>query len=200
MSRALRTRLGRLLAGGPAGILAGGLAACMGGAVDPPYIGTFNPATMNYMAAKGTVYTQVVGNPFAAPQKEVDRTVTGTMYGAHFGPNLRFSTKRDPDNTSPYRVVVAFDPGPNLTPAGLCKNSHRSAAATTAATATGTDTVRVMLALCASSYRESSVTGRVSGVTDPKDAAFKALIRQMTGQLFPRRNPNLDDGRSDFDI
>lgn len=197
MSSRSRYRFGRLLAFGLATGLAGGLAACTGNAVDSPYIGTFTPMTLHYMAGKGAVYTEVLGNPFAAPQKEVERAVTGTMHGAHFGPDLRFSTERDPDNTSPYSVVVMFDPAPSLSPAALCKDPGRSAVATTENAGAGT--IRVMLALCAAGYRETSVTGRVSGVTGPRDAAFRALIRQMTGQLFPRRNPNINDGADDFE-
>lgn len=194
MSRILRIQLGLLLATG--------LAACTGNAVDVPYVGTFNPMTLHYMAGKGAVYTRILGNPFTAPREEVERAVTTTMYGAHPGPDLRFSTLRDPDNTSPYSVIVMFDPAPSLSPAALCKDPGRSAAATTenAGTAIRTGTIRVMLALCAAGYRETSVTGRVSGVSGPRDAAFKALIRQMTGQLFPRRNPNINNGADDFDI
>ncbi len=51
-----------------------------------------------------------------------------------------------------------------------------------------------MLAFCAAGTRESSVTGRVSGVTDPDDAAFRGLIRQMTMQLFPPKNPDRNGG------
>ena len=175
-------------------LLAGGLTACAGGIVDTPYTGTYDPAMLRYVAGKGDLYTQIVGNPFNTSKDKVESVVTGTMFGAHFGPDVRFSTTRDPDNTSPYSVVLLFNPAPSVTAIQLCADPDPQLA-----TATSGQT-RVMLAFCASGYRESSVTGRVAGVTDPNDAAFRALIRQMTVQLFPRKNPDRMDGGRDFDI
>ncbi len=191
MFKALRVSFGGLLGGL---LLAGGLTACAGGAVDTPYNGTYDPSMVRYIAGKGDLYTQIVGNPFNASKNKVESVVTGTMFGAHFGPDVRFSTTRDPGNTSPYSVVLLFNPAPSVTPAQLCEDPDPQLA-----TAASGET-RVMLAFCASGYRETSVTGRISGVTDPNDAAFRALIRQMTVQLFPPKNPNLIDGGTDFEI
>jgi hypothetical protein len=149
---------------------------------------------LRYVAGKGALYTQIVGNPFNASKDKVESVVTGTMFGAHFGPDVRFSTKRDPDNTSPYSVVLLFNPAPNVTAIQLCEDPGPQLA-----TAASGQT-RVMLAFCASGYRETSVTGRISGVTDPDDAAFRGLIRQMTMQLFPPKNPEPNGGGTDFDI
>ena len=107
MSNAMRVSLGLLLLPG--------LAACAGGTVDSAYLGTFDPSMLRYAAGKGAMYTEIVGNPFNAPKEEVERLVTGTMFGSHFGPDVRFSTKRDPENSSPYRIVVMFNPGPGVT-------------------------------------------------------------------------------------
>ena len=171
-------------------MLAGGLAACAGGIVDSPFTGTFDPTMLHYAAGKGDMYTQVVGNPFDAPKDEVERVVTGTMFRSHHGPDVRFNTVRDPDNSSPYRVVVMFNPAPYVTPIALCMESEQPSKTTAGM-------IRVMLAFCSSDYRETSVTGRVSGVSSPNDAAFRALIRQMTVQLFPLRNPD-PNGGADF--
>ena len=172
----------------------GGLAACIGtGAVIPGYTGTSDPSMLRYAAGKGDMFTEVVGNPFNAPKEEVVRAATGTMYRAHFGPPIHFKTERDADNTSPYRVVLLFNPGRNVTPIKLCEYSRQP-------TQPVSSKLRVMLAFCSSGYRETSVTGRVDGVTAPNDASFQALIRQMTGQLLPPRNPNLNGGPDlDFD-
>ena len=196
MFKALRVSLdvwlGDVLLGGL--LLAGGLTACAGGAVDTAYNGTYDPSMLRYVAGKGALYTQIVGNPFNASKDKVESVVTGTMFGAHFGPDVRFSTKRDPDNTSPYSVVLLFNPAPSVTAIQLCEDPGPQLA-----TAASGQT-RVMLAFCASGYRESSVTGRISGVTDPDDAAFRGLIRQMTMQLFPPKNPEPNGGGKDFDI
>ncbi len=87
-----------------------------------------------------------------------------------------------------------FNPAPRVTAVRLCEDPDPQLA-----TATSGQT-RVMLVFCSSGYRETSVTGRISGVTDPDDAAFRALIRQMTMELFPPKNPDLIDGGPDFDI
>ena len=194
MFKALRVSLDVLLGDVRLGalLLAGGLTACAGGIVDTPYTGTYDPSMLRYVAGKGDLYTQIVGNPFNASKDKVESVVTGTMFGAHFGPDVRFSTTRDPDNTSPYSVVLLFNPAPSVTAIQLCADPDPQLA-----TAASGQT-RVMLAFCASGYRESSVTGRVAGVTDPNDAAFRALIRQMTVQLFPPRNLNPNGGGSDF--
>ncbi len=191
MFKALRVSF-KVLLGGL--LLAGGLAACAGGAVDSPYTGTYDPSMLRYVAGKGALYTRIVGNPFNASKDKVESVVTGTMFGAHFGPDVSFSTKRDPDNTSPYSVVLLFNPAPSVTATQLCADPDRQQAAA------ASGQMRVMLAFCSSGYRETSVTGRISRVTDPNDAAFRALIRQMTMQLFPRKNPDLIDGGPDFDI
>ena len=193
MFKALRVSLDVLLGDVRLGalLLAGGLTACAGAIVDTPYNGTYDPSMLRYVAGKGDLYTQIVGNPFNAPKDKVESVVTGTMFGAHFGPDVRFSTTRDPDNTSPYSVVLLFNPAPSVTAIQLCADPDPQLA-----TAASGQT-RVMLAFCASGYRESSVTGRISGVTDPDDAAFRGLIRQMTGQLFPPKNPD-PNGGSDF--
>ncbi len=185
MSNAIRVSLGLLLLAG--------LAACAGGTVGSADLGTFDPSMLRYAAGKGAMYTEVVGNPFNAPKEEVERVVTGTMFGSHFGPDVRFSTKRDPENPSPYRVVVMFNPGRGVTASKLCMDSQQPSRAATA-------TLRVMLAFCSSGYQETWVTGRIAGVDDPNDASFRSLIRQMTMQLFPPKNPNVNHGRGDFDI
>ncbi len=190
MFKAMRVSFGPLL-GGP---LLGGLllSACAGGIVDTPYNGTYDPAMLRYVAGKGDLYTQIVGNPFNASKDKVERVVTGTMFGAHAGPDVRFNTTRNPGNTSPYSVVLLFNPAPSVTAIQLCEDPGPQLA-----TAASGQT-RVMLAFCASGYRESSVTGRVAGVTDPNDPAFRGLIRQMTGQLFPPKNPDPNGGGRDF--
>ena len=178
-------RIRRLI---PAVLVVGGLAACAGGAsVLPGYTGNYNPSLLRYAAGTGDMYTEIIGNPFGAPEEKLASAVTGTMFGAHFGPDIRFNTKRDPGNTSPYRVVVLFNPGRNVTPPMLCENSQQPSR-------TDAATLRVMLAFCSGGYRETSVTGRMDPVSSPDDARFRALIRQMTGQLFPPRNPDPNGG------
>ncbi len=165
--------------------LAGGLSACAAGAVDPAYISTWDPRTVNYLAAKGPVYTQVVGNPFKAPQVTLERSVTSAMSGANAGQPLSFSTRKDPNNTSPYRVVVIFNAAAGLGPQKLC--------GATAGPGKQTDgPVRVVAVLCAGDLRETSVTARLAPAPAGPDApALAGVLRQMTRALFPSKNDNI---------
>ena len=173
-------------------LVAGVAGACADGVTEPPYLGTYNPSTLNYIAGKGPIYTEIVGNPFAASDAEVGRAVTDAMYGAHFGQPVRFSTERDPNSVSPYRVVMLFNPDRGVAAADLCRGSQPASAPVAG-------TLRVMAALCAGGHRETSLSGTMAAANSPDDAAFRGLIRQMTAQLFPRRNPNIQ-GPLDFEI
>jgi len=170
-----------------AGLILAALAACVGGGMtQPAYIGTFSPQTLNYIAGKGPLYTQIVGNPFSVTDEEVGRIITSTMFGAHFGPKIQFTTERDPMNTSPYRVVMVLNPGSGVNAGNICRGEQTSMAGP------ASGSVRVTAALCASQDRETSLSGSIAA-SSPEDPGFRALIRQMTSELFPPRNPNLMD-------
>lgn len=161
------------------------LSACAVNSItQPAYLGTFDPKTLGYIAGKGPLYTVIVGNPFPASDEEVGRVITSTMVGAHFGPKIEFTTERDATNPSPYRVVIVFNPSQGVDPRALCRNSQQPTDPTAGS-------LRVMAALCASKYRETSLSGSIAAVNSPDHAAFRALIRQMTVELLPPRNPNL---------
>jgi hypothetical protein len=175
-------------------VLAGGLSACAVSAVDPNYVSTWDPKTVNYMAAKGAVFTQIVGNPFLASQAEFERTVTGAMAGANFGQPLRFSTQKDSGNRSPYRVVMVFNAKAGFTPQNLCDE-------TAPGTRQADGPIQVMAALCAGTSRETSVTARyVATSAGHQDPALKSLLRQVTQQLFPSKNDNILGNPSAFDL
>lgn len=170
-----------------------GLSACASVSVtQPAYVGTFNPSTLGYIAGKGPLYTEIVGNPFTAPDEAVGRAITATMVGAHFGPEIQFTTVRDTANPSPYRVVMVFNPARGVDPAALCRTSPQP-------TGPAAGSLRVAAALCAGAYRETSLSGSIAAVDSPDDAAFRDLIRRVTAELFPPRNPNLMDP-NDFEI
>jgi len=178
-----------------AGLALAALSACaVGGVTQPAYVGTFNPQTLSYIAGKGPLYIEIVGNPFPASDEEVGRAITSTMVGAHFGPEIQFTTERDATNPSPYRVVMVLNPGRGVNPNSMCRNSPQPVDSTTGPSAGPTaGPLRVTAALCAGKYRETSLSGSIAAVNSPDDAAFRALIRQMTAELFPPRNPNLMD-------
>jgi hypothetical protein len=175
-------------------VLAGGLSACAASAVDPNYVSTWDPKTVNYIAAKGAVYTQIVGNPFQASQAEFERTVTGAMAGANSGQPLRFSIQREADNVSPYRVVMVFNAKRGFTPQRLCGD-------TAPGSRQADGPIEIMAALCAGTSRETSVTARFTETSaGHEDPALKTLLRQITQQLFPSKNDNLLGSHSAFDL
>ena len=168
-----------------AALILAALSACVGNSItQPAYLGTFDPKTLSYIAGKGPLYTEIVGNPFPASNEEVGRVITSTMVGAHFGPKIEFTTERDPINPSPYRVVIVFNPSQGVDPRALCRNSQQP-------TDSAAGALRVMASLCANKYRETSLSGSIAAVNSPDTAAFRALIRQITAELLPPRNPNL---------
>lgn len=168
------------------------LTACADGVVGPSYTGTYDPGELRYVASKGALHTDVVGNPFGAASSAVGRAVTAAMDGANSGPPVRFTTERDPRNPSPYRVVMVLNPAPGVAEGSVCTAADAQDGETAG-------TLRVIAAFCSGSDRETSVSGHLDGVAGPDDPAFAGLIRQMTAQLFPPRNPQPQDG-ADFDI
>lgn len=170
------------------------LSACASASVtQPAYIGTFDPLTLGYIAGKGPLYTEIVGNPFPASDEEVGRIITRTMVGAHFGPVIQFTTERDETNPSPYRVVMVFNPARGVGPSAMCRDSQQP----TDPSAGSSGSLRMIVALCAGASRETSLSGSINAVNNPNSDAFLGLIRQMTTELLPRRNPNLL-GPNDF--
>ncbi len=150
----------------------------------------WSPNTLGYAAGQGALLTKIRGNPFDAPKDEVDAAITSTMYKSHFGPPVPFVTEAPQGYISPYRVVMVFDPAETISPKELCtgdpKPSERSE-----------DTIKIAAAFCSRDTFETSVWGRVARTATPEDPEFKALIRQMTTQLFPNRDPNERDNRDE---
>ena len=138
---------------------------------------------LGYAASQGAMLTVISGNPFGTAKAELDSVVTETMYGSHFGPPVRFVTEVPQGNTSPYRVVMLFNPAETTNSKELCTGSPAPGAPTPGR-------VKIAAAVCANDIHETSVWGSVAEVSGLEDPAFKALIRQMTTQLFPNQDPD----------
>ncbi len=187
--------------------LGAALTACAAGGiiVQPPNIGSYDPEMLGYAASRGALLTQVLGNPFGLPRQEVEAAVIDSMAGGRVGSRVRFSTRVSAAQASPYRVVVLFNPAPGVQAARLCADSAQPTAQPTAQPAaqpaaqptaqpTGgvSDKLRAMAAFCSNDVVVTSVAGSAAGVLGPNDPAFRSLIRGMVGELFPRRDPDLD--------
>ena len=140
-------------------------------------------AKLGYAAAQGAMLTEIRGNPFDTPKAELDKTVTETMYGAHFGPLVRFVTENEAPQglKSPYRVVMLMNPNETTNSKELCAGDPAPGPGTPGQ-------VKIAAAVCAKDLMETSIWGKVAEVTGPEDSGFKALIRQMTMQLFPHQD------------
>ena len=138
---------------------------------------------LGYAAGQGAMLTEIRGNPFGTAKADLDGVVTETMYGSHFGPPVRFVTEVPQGNTSPYRVVMLFNPSETTNARELCTGGPAPGAPTPGK-------VKIAAAVCAQDLHETSVWGSVAGVSGLEDPAFKALIRQMTTQLFPNQDPD----------
>ncbi len=172
-------------------VLGAALTACTAGGivVQPANIGSYDPEMLGYAASRGALLTQVVGNPFDLPQREVDAAVVDSMAGVQVGPRVRFSTTVSAAQVSPYRVVVLLDPAPGAQVARLCGASAQPSAQPSGAVS---DKLRAMAAFCSGDTVVTSTAGLVFGVHGPKDPAFRGLMRGMIRELFPRRNLDLD--------
>ncbi|HEX9769915.1 MAG TPA: hypothetical protein VGA50_12145 [Kiloniellales bacterium] len=170
--------------------LAGATAACANsGVVLSPtsYYGAYTPSVLNYSATSGGILVEVVGNPFDAPQGDLERAITGAMTGAHFGPHVDFVTTAPEGFRSPYRIVLVFDPAQNYTAYKLCSETQSIEPGTG-------DTVKAHAALCADYKPLTGVTGSAGSVSGPGDRQFRQLISQITTNLLPPYNPDRRDG------
>jgi hypothetical protein len=187
------SKLGRLAW---AALIGSVLLGCAGTYVRPAYVR--NPGalidpirSLSYAAGQGGMLTEIHGNPFNAPEEELNRAVTETLESSHFGPDLPFFTTPPDGYSSAYRVVVLFSPGPGAAASKLCEDSNQP-------TAERTGFVDVMVAYCSNDTRLTSTQGSVAGATGPNDPAFRDLMSQIGLELFPPRIPDPNDG-GDFD-
>ncbi len=161
-------------------LLAFGLAACSGTTiVRPAYVsGSYHPDVVNYAASRGGMHLVVIGNPFGEPQDKLERAVADSMVDSHFGQSFPFVTHPPVDFTSPYRVIVLFDPPRNANPKNLCLQPYTP-------TATQPGEVRLMAVFCNAGYEMTSTAGYVGGVASSDDPAFRKLLGQISVLLFP---------------
>ena len=158
--------------------------------VDPSY----EPVLLSYASKEGPVYTEVIGNPYGEQSAQVEQIITRSLMEAQFsGRQLDFVTQRPADYRSPFKVVVLFNPAPNADAARICEKSDQPQ------TAGSAGEVSVMVALCNSDTRVSSIRGFANTSATPDNPAIAQLIRQVAAEIFsPRSIQRRGDG-SDFD-
>lgn len=177
-----------------------GLAACTGQTImysDAQHLprgrqAQYDAWTLNYVASRGGMLTQVVGNPFAVPKQEVEAVVTRIFTRDHPGPRFPFFTEPPDDYISPYRVVVLFNPARNANVSRLCERPQQPT--------WGRDgVVEVTAVLCTSERVVTKASGAVLGASGPQDPRFEDLMQQVVVLLLPVDTPKPDGGRGEFD-
>lgn len=168
----------RLLSLGAAALAALG-AACEDGPAT--VAGTWrSPAAWSslvYATTAGPLLLEVHGDPFRLPAAEFRRAVAEAMSGQT--PSRPFSlTARPEDAPRPgFRVVVAFNPAPDLDPRKLCGGTIATATA-------GGDKVTLVAVFCEGDTLLASASGGVARVAGPDDRRFRQLLGQTVRELF----------------
>lgn len=128
----------------------------------------------------------VLGNPFDAPEADVEASVINSMQGRTFGVPVNFSASpENPDPSRSYRVVVAFNPDGIRDPGQLCATSG-----SVASTNSRNGTTTLMGAFCSADSYLSHAVARADAVAGPGSEKLDGLVAQLTLALFPGENPN----------
>ncbi len=129
---------------------------------------------MLYATAKGAMPLQVQGQPFAEAGDLVPVSIEA-MSGQVFGRNFSF-VPGSAESVEGIRVVLAFSPARNADGAALCRGGKVG----------GGPAARVdaLAAFCNGTEALAEVEGWVGRVAGPRDPRFRALLAQMTRDLF----------------
>ena len=169
------------------------LAACANQTVlRPVKLDNYDPEDLFYLAGKGPVKTEVIGNPFNEAKPQVDSVTTAAMTDVTFQPKLVFDTEVPPDQNSPYHVVMVLDAPTNTRPEQLCANPQD---VNRPASRQGSEgDLRIVAVYCVNDKHLSSIAGKSPRPASSSDPRFQKLIQEATLNLFPRENPDRREG------
>ncbi len=144
---------------------------------------SYSPRDIAYAGGPGELWTEVSGNPFFGTKADFDQLVTGSMYGAHFGPPTKFTTTPGPTARRIFHVRLLFN-GTATDQGAICNGPPEPIQG-----APGSSIV-VYAAFCQGNDALSFL--RAAGdFRGPKDPAFIAFIHDVTMKLFPPQNNEL---------
>jgi hypothetical protein len=168
----------RLLSLGAAALAALG-AACEEGPAT--VAGTWrSPATWSslvYATTAGPLLLELHGEPFGPGLPGFRRSVAEAMSRQTPGRQFSFTTSPEAAPRPGFRVVVAFNPPPDLDPKKLCAGQVATAAASG-------DRITLLAAFCEGDTMMASVSGWVERATSPDDRRFRQLLGQTVRDLF----------------
>ncbi|RDD63246.1 hypothetical protein [Ferruginivarius sediminum] len=176
-------------------LAAAAVAGCAGQpTIENTYRSSYDPSLLSYAASKGGMKTEILGAPFPTGERtQLERAVTNRLEQAAPGPRMAFFTEAPADYTSPYRVVLLFDPAPGQPLHDLCNRPDLKSQP-------GDGPVKVTAAFCSSDRAITRVAGSVGNVQSADDPAFQNLIGQIAHGLFPTNNIDQNNGAGDFEM
>ena len=178
------------------GAIAGLLAGCTGVVTGPAHIdSSYDPSVLAYAVKEGPVYTEIVGQPYAAGDDGFQSVVTESLREAQItGRRMEFTA--DPalaSQRSPFRVIVLFNPAPYANPRRICENPAQPMRDPEP------NRVRAMVAFCNGDYPMASITGHAPAAS-PQAPQFSSLFHQVALEIFSTRSiRGRGDGGGDFE-
>jgi hypothetical protein len=145
-------------------------------------------STFAYAAATGEMNTVVIGNPFDISKDALERLITETMQGNHYGPRTTFTTTPSPNAQAHFRVVMMFDRPRAMNRQQLCGPREQLKPEPRG------DRLRLATAFCARNQLLSWVDSSIRAPASPDDPAFRNMIANAIFNLIPWRDHD-PDGR-----
>ncbi|MGE4279120.1 MAG: hypothetical protein AB7G62_05995 [Magnetospirillum sp.] len=134
-------------------------------------------STMVHASAKGPLWLEIHGRPFADGDAALGDKVAAAMSNQLVGRQLVLTAQRDQAAKPDTKVVLAFNPPVNADPRDLCAGSVATAAEPG-------EKITVLAAFCDKSGMLGSVQGWVAKVQGLDDPRFKRLLGQVVRDLF----------------
>ena len=162
------------------GFTAAFLVSCSAGTINYVHIdSSYDPTVYAHIPYTGPLFADVSGNPFGIPQPDLQRLVNDIIQP----PGAKAETGQG------VRVHFAFGQSA----------ADRHSACTMAGTNTMASAITVVAAMCRGGDGALTyLVGSLDDVKGPSDPRFESFLRQITGQLFPRIDPNRDNNAPCF--
>ena len=161
---------------------AGLLSACNGVIVEkyPELPSNYHVDDFEQATDKGAIVTIVVGDPFAGSAGNLRNQVRSLMRNQVGRFPVEFVSRQGAGTTAPFKMVVVFNPGPDVNDDAICRMEDR-----TPTTTDSSGRTTVAMIFCHDMTAKISTRGHVGGVVSRSDPRFASLIRQVAQSLIP---------------
>lgn len=133
-----------------------------------------------YATNKGSIVTDVSGNPFGIDRTQFESLVRNAMRNqVALATKANFVAAPDGATVAPYRVVVAFNPPAHISNHDLCEQRGKTPSAS------GNGRVEVRMAFCFGDSLKSGSAAWVNGLASANDPRFGQLVRAATRAMIP---------------